>query len=238
MNVLLRAALPLTLSCSLFAACGSEGEDLDLETLPVVNPGDEKSDSTSSPTFFWVRPTATSIACIAPPCPKAEVTQVNTPNAQPIYKFDWRGLKLTSAQQKETESQLGSLMLLGKLTTATAYNQKVKVLQVTRATQKWSVGASDDPRNDQYYSVKAINNPSCSGMDCPTLEINMLGNGIVGPIQITSANLNKLSQSQTTKDALVNELKAGTAYISTTSIKNLVANVSEVFRPLGAAPLK
>jgi len=242
MRKLLRAAslslsLVSSLSASLLVGCGSD-EDLSLDSLPVVTTEDEKSDKAGSPSFYWVRPSATPIYCIKAPCATTEVRQVNTPFAQLIYKFDWRGLKLSSADQMTAESQRSSMLLYGKYTSATAFGEKVTVFQVTRASLQVSDITSDDFKNDSYYSVKALTTPSCTSGTCPTLVATMLGNGVVGPIQLVGADLSRLSQDPTLQNSLAGELKAGTAYMSVTGIKSLVANVSQVFRPFGAPPLK
>lgn len=238
MNSLFRAAsLSLSLSASLLIGCGDavEEADLDLESLSVVTPEDEKSDNPSAPSFFWVRPTAGTIACFAPPCARAEVRHVNMPEAQLIYKFDWRGLKLTAQQKADAEAQVPNLLIYGKYTAAKAYGKPVTVLQVTRANLAASTASSDNV-NDSYYSIKETSTP-CMGGTCPTLTATMLGNGVVGPLQIQSVDLSRLSADPTFQSSLTSEFKAGTAYVSITGIRNSVANVSQAFRPLSAPPL-
>lgn len=240
MNTLFRAAtLSLSLSASLLIGCGNPADeaDLDLETLPVVTPEDEKSDNPSAPSFFWVRPSGAAIACIVAPCPRAEVRTVNQPDTQMVYKFDWRGLKLTTQQKADAEAQVPNMLMYGKYTSTTAYGKKVTVLQVTRANVAASDATSDNVGNDSYYSIKESATP-CMGGSCPTLVATMLGNGFVGPLQIQSADLSRLSADPTFQSSLNGEFKAGTAYVSITGIRNSVASVSQAFRPLNAPPLK
>jgi hypothetical protein len=237
MNTLFRAAsLSLTLSLSLIG-CGQEEADLDIESLPVVTADDEKSDNPSAPSFFWSRPSPGTIACIAAPCPRAEVRQVNQPGTELVYKFDWRGLRLTAEQKANAEAQASDLLLYGKYTSATAFGKKVTVLQVTRANLAVSGSTSDNVSADSYYSIKQSETP-CMGGSCPTLVAVMLGNGFVGPLQLQSADLSRLSPDPTFQNALTAELKAGTAYASITGIQNSVANVSQAFRPLGSPSLR
>jgi hypothetical protein len=240
MNTLFRAAtLSLSLSASLLIGCGdaSEEADLDLESLPVVTADDEKSDNPSAPSFFWVRPSGGEIHCLAAPCPRAEVRHVNMSDTQFIYKFDWRGLRLTPQQKADAEAQASSMLIYGKYTSGTAFGKPVKVLQVTRANLAASDASNDNVGSDSYYSVKESSTP-CMGGSCPTLLVTMLGNGIVGPLQLQSADLSRLSPDPTFQSTLTGEFKAGTAYISITGIKDSVASVSQAFRPLSAPPIK
>lgn len=236
-RVLLPVFSTLALSASLMTGCGNQEEDLNLESLPVVTSEDEKSDNPISPSFYWIRPSRGTIACVRPPCPIAEGRRVNSWERQLIYKFDLRGLKLSSNAQQAFDTQRGSLLLYGKYTTATAYGEKVTVLQVTRATGPVSQSSSDNLDSDSYYSIKERTSPSCTGDNCPAFEISMLGGGVVGPIQIAGVNLTRLELNEAQKTSLMSELKAGTAYLSITGVKNLIANVSQAFRPLSAPPL-
>lgn len=237
MNTLIRVcSLGLFIAAPFFAACG-DGDDLDLDSLPVVTAADEKSDNPSSPSFFWVRPQAGPIACIRPPCPTAQVTQVNTGSGQPIYKFDYRGLKLSTTDQATLDGSRASMLLYGKYTSATAYKEKVTVFQVTRANQLLAISALDDADNDKYYSIKATSVP-CTGATCPVYEAAMLGNFVVGPVQLTDVDLGRLQLPTTVSSALAGEFKAGTDFISVSDITTAkVANATQAFRPFGSAQL-
>lgn len=237
MNTLLRfASIGLFLAAPLFTACG-DGEDVDLDSIPVVTTDDEKSDKPGSPTFFWVRPQPGPIACIRPPCPTAQVRQVNVSDVQAIYKFDYRGLKLSSTDQATLDAGRSSMLLYGKYTSATAYKEQVTVFQVTRANQLLATSGFDDIENDKYYSVKATTVP-CTGGTCAQYEAAMLGNFIVGPVQLLDIDLGRLQLPAPVAAALASEFKAGTDFISVSDITAKVANATQAFRPFGAAQLR
>lgn len=209
--------------------------DLDLDSLPLYSVDDEKADNTSSNQVFWVRPLPGPIACIIPPCPTAEVQQVNSSNVEPIYRFDWRGMKLSAQQVKDAEAQRSNMLISGKRVTATAYGQKVTVLQVSRASVQVSDKSSDNFDADRYYSAKAV---TCVKDPCPMLTAQPLGQPVTSAAQWTGVDLKRLELSQGQSTTLINEIKAGSVYLSVTSTLNQVAQVSQAFRPFLAPPLR
>lgn len=218
--------------------CAPDGDaDLDLDALPLYSVDDEKADNASSSQVVWVRPLPGPIACIIPPCPTAEVQQVNSSSVEPIYRFDWRGLKLTAQQVKDAEAQRANMLISGKRTTATAYGQKVTVLQVSRANVQVSDKSSDNFDSDRYYSVKA-NTTVCVKDPCPTLTAQPLNQPKASPSQWTGVDLKRLELSQGQSATLINEIKAGSVYLSVTAAQNQVAQVSQAFRPFLAPPLR
>ena len=234
-TVILFAALAAPATA--LVGCAPDADaDLDIDSLPLYSADDEKADNTSSSQVAWVRPLPGPIACIIPPCPTAEVRTVNSSTVEPIYRFDWRGMKLTAQQVKDAEAQRGNMLISGKRTTATAYGQKVTVLQVSRASVQVSDKSSDNFDSDRYYSVKA-NTTVCVKDPCPTLTAQPLGQ-TTAPSQWTGVDLKRLEISQGQSATLMNEIKAGTVYLSVTSAQNQVAQVSQAFRPFLAPPLR
>lgn len=242
MTTLLRTlplfALLAVPTVSLVGCSPDADADLDVDTLPLYSVDDEKADKAGSTTqVVWVRPLPGPVACIIPPCPVAEVRQVNSTNVEPIYRFDWRGLKLTSAQVKDAEAQRDSMLLSGKYTKATAYGQPVTVLQVSRAGVQVSNASSDNFDSDRYYSVKA-NTTVCVMEPCPTLSAQPLGQPTTNAVTWTGVDLKRLQLTQAQSMTLINELKAGSVTLSVTSTPKNVAQVSQAFRPFGSATLK
>lgn len=242
MKTLLRTlplfALLAVPTASLVGCSPAEDADLDLDTLPLYSVEEEKADKAGSTTqVVWVRPMPGPVACIIPPCPMAEVRQVNSTNVEPIYRFDWRGLKLTAAQVKDAEAQRSNMLLSGKYTKATAYGQPVTVLQVSRAGLQASAASSDNFDSDRYYSVKA-NNTVCVMEPCPTLTAQPLGQPVTSAVTWTGVDLKRLQLSQGESTTLLNEIKAGSVTLSVTATPKQVAQVSQAFRPFGAPTLK
>ncbi len=234
-TVILFAALAAPATA--LVGCAPDADaDLDIDSLPLYSADDEKADNTSSSQVAWVRPLPGPIACIIPPCPTAEVRTVNSTTVEPIYRFDWRGMKLTAQQVKDAEAQRGNMLISGKRTTATAYGQKVTVLQVSRASVQVSDKSSDNFDSDRYYSVKS-NSTVCVMDPCPTLNAQLLGKS-TAPSQWTGIDLKRLELSQGQSATLMNEIKAGTVFLSVTSTQNQVAQASQAFRPFLAPPLR
>ena len=211
--------------------------DLDLDSLPLYSVDEEKADSASSSQVVWVRPMPGPIACIIPPCPTAEVRQVNSSSVEPIYRFDWRGLKLSAQQVKDAEAQRANMLISGKRTTATAYGQKVTVLRVSRASVQVSDKTSDNFDADRYYTVKS-NTTVCVTDPCPTLTAQLLNQPKASPSQWTGVDLKRLELSQSQSAALQSEIKTGSVYLSVTAAQNQVAQASQAFRPFLAPPLR
>lgn len=242
MKTLLRTlplfALLAVPTVSLVGCSPDADADLDLETLPLYSVDDEKADKAGNSTqVVWVRPLPGPVACIIPPCPTAEVRQVNSTNVEPIYRFDWRGLKLSAAQVKDAEAQRDNLLLSGKYTKATAYGQQVTVLQVSRAGVQVSNASSDNFDSDRYYSVKA-NSTVCVMEPCPTLTAQPLGQPTTAAVTWTGVDLKRLQLTQAQATTLASELKTGSVTLSVTSTPRQVAQVSQAFRPFGSPVLK
>jgi hypothetical protein len=242
MKTLLRTlplfALLAVPTVSLVGCSPDADADLDVDSLPLYSVDDEKADKAGNTTqVVWVRPLPGPVACIIPPCPTAEVRQVNSTNVEPIYRFDWRGLKLTAAQVKDAEAQRDNMLLSGKYTKATAYGQQVTVLQVSRAGVQVSNASSDNFDSDRYYSVKA-NSTVCVMEPCPTLTAQPLGQPTSAAVTWTGVDLKRLQLTQAQATALASELKAGTVTLSVTSTPRQVAQVSQAFRPFGSPTLK
>jgi hypothetical protein len=242
MKTLLRTlplfALLAVPTVSLVGCSPDADADLDLETLPLYSVDDEKADKAGNSTqVVWVRPLPGPVACIIPPCPTAEVRQVNSTNVEPIYRFDWRGLKLSAAQVKDAEAQRDNMLLSGKYTKATAYGQQVTVLQVSRAGVQVSNASSDNFDSDRYYSVKA-NSTVCVMEPCPTLTAQPLGQPTTAAVTWTGVDLKRLQLTQAQATTLASELKTGSVTLSVTSTPRQVAQVSQAFRPFGSPVLK
>lgn len=242
MKTLLRTlplfALLAVPTVSLVGCSPDADADLDVDSLPLYSVDDEKADKAGNSTqVVWVRPLPGPVACIIPPCPTAEVRQVNSTNVEPIYRFDWRGLKLSAAQVKDAEAQRDNMLLSGKYTKATAYGQQVTVLQVSRAGVQVSNASSDNFDSDRYYSVKA-NSTVCVMEPCPTLTAQPLGQPTSAAVTWTGVDLKRLQLTQAQATALASELKAGTVTLSVTSTPRQVAQVSQAFRPFGSPTLK
>jgi hypothetical protein len=242
MKTLLRTlplfALLAVPTVSLVGCSPDADADLDVDSLPLYSVDDEKADKAGNTTqVVWVRPLPGPVACIIPPCPTAEVRQVNSTNVEPIYRFDWRGLKLSAAQVKDAEAQRDNMLLSGKYTKATAYGQQVTVLQVSRAGVQVSNASSDNFDSDRYYSVKA-NSTVCVMEPCPTLTAQPLGQPTSAAVTWTGVDLKRLQLTQAQATALASELKAGTVTLSVTSTPRQVAQVSQAFRPFGSPTLK
>lgn len=242
MKTLLRTlplfALLAVPTLSLVGCSPDADADLDLETLPLYSVDDEKADKAGNSTqVVWVRPLPGPVACIIPPCPTAEVRQVNSTNVEPIYRFDWRGLKLSAAQVKDAEAQRDNMLLSGKYTKATAYGQQVTVLQVSRAGVQVSNSSSDNFDSDRYYSVKA-NSTVCVMEPCPTLTAQPLGQPATAAVTWTGVDLKRLQLTQAQATSLASELKTGSVTLSVTSTPRQVAQVSQAFRPFGSPTLK
>lgn len=242
MKTLLRTlplfALLAVPTLSLVGCSPDADADLDLETLPLYSVDDEKADKAGNSTqVVWVRPLPGPVACIIPPCPTAEVRQVNSTNVEPIYRFDWRGLKLSAAQVKDAEAQRDNMLLSGKYTKATAYGQQVTVLQVSRAGVQVSNASSDNFDSDRYYSVKA-NSTVCVMEPCPTLTAQPLGQPATAAVTWTGVDLKRLQLTQAQATSLASELKTGSVTLSVTSTPRQVAQVSQAFRPFGSPTLK
>jgi len=231
-------ALVAAPAASLMGCSPDADADLDLDTLPQYSVEDEKADKAGSTTqVVWIRPLPGPVACIMPPCPTAEVRQVNSTNVEPIYRFDWRGLKLTAAQVKDAEAQRDGMLMSGKYTKATAYGQTVTVMQVSRAGLQVSNASSDNFDSDRYYSVKA-NTTVCVKEPCPTLTAQPLGGPATSAVNWTGVELKRLQLSQAESATLLSEIKAGNVTLSVTSTPNQVAQVSQAFRPFGSPTLK
>lgn len=216
------------------AGCG-EGE-LELDTLPLVTEEDEKADTTAGTTYLFIRPLAGRIACFAPPCATAEARQVNSTKTELVYKFDWRGLKLSEEQVAQMEAQRATMLLSGKYTRSTAFGQPVKVFQVTRAAVPVSASSTDNLDVDAYYQVKA-NATVCVSDPCPSMDAQKLGS-TAASTKWTSVDLGQLRVPQTVGAGLVSEIRAGKAFLSVSNVANQVANVTQVFRPHNAPTLR
>lgn len=229
----------LAAPAALLVACGSDSNsDLDLESLPLYSVEDEKADKAgSTASVVWVRPLPGPIACIVPPCPVAEVRKVNSSDAEPIYRFDWRGLKLTDEQVKQADAKRADMLLSGKFTSTTAYGQKVTVLQVSRANLQVSARSSDNLDGDRYFSVQS-NKTVCVKEPCPTLTATPLNLPNTPASTWTKVDLSRMELTTSQANALNDEIKAGSVYLSVTSAQNQVAQVSQAFRPFTAATLR
>jgi hypothetical protein len=116
----------------------------------------------------------------------------------------------------------------------------VRIFQITRANARVSDNSRDNPETDLYYSVVATNEP-CPQEPCPAAWRATLLKLGAQPELWSAINLKPLQLSPAREEALINELKAGKAYLSISRVSEQggakVALATQAFRPLKSSPL-
>jgi hypothetical protein len=212
------------------SGCGTE-DDFDLSSLPEVTE-DDKADKTGNP-LVWIRPSAFKLYCFRQPCADKQVVEVNGGATRLVYKYDWRSLRLTKAEQEDAEKNAGSMLLYGRFTTVKVSGEDMAVLQMTRANKPVSTTSSDQPTNDSYLVTKTPSPASCTTPPCPLLEGTLLNpKGTVAPNLWQGLDTSRLGLNKTDEGALLDDLKAGKAYVSVSGVSKDTARISQAFRPL------
>jgi hypothetical protein len=234
MGTLLRTlALGLAFSATI-SGCGTDVEDTDIDSLPIVTE-DDKADTTGSQ-LVWVRPSSFPVYCFAPPCATKQVAEVNTGEARLIYKYDWRALKLTSTEQVTADANHFNMMLRGRYNTVKVSGQNMTVLQISRANMKVSTTSDDNPEKDGFYLTREA---QCTKQPCQAVTaelVNKTGSPEVWP----SVDLSRLGLSTTAQASLLAEMqdKTGQVYVSQSTTPAGSKQISQAFRSIKAPALK
>lgn len=224
----------LTAAC--LAGCGGSGDKVDFNLSQIREVSEDGGDRPGSSALTWTRPSSSQVNCVRAPCPSILLDDVNSDDeGQLVYMLDWRALKLSESEQSGAASSPSTLLLYGRYTATTALGEPVRIFQITRANVRVSENSRDNPDTDLYYSVAATNEP-CPNEPCPAAWRATLLKLGAQPELWSAINLKPLQLSPDREESLVNELKAGKAYLSVSHVTDQggaqVALATQAFRPL------
>jgi hypothetical protein len=229
------------LACTLFGfGCGSGdvGDEIDLSALPLVSEDDKSDMPAGASGLTFTRPSSSTLQCVRAPCPSNMIYDVNTGALELTYAYDWRALKLTKSEEENAKASASKMLLYGRYAPAKAFGETVKVFQILRANMRVAERAYDAPDSDRYYSTMAAT-PNCPQGQCP-LTAQLLNDKQMPTVQWQGVDLTRLELGPTASAALLSELAQGKAYVSIVNRQTPssgVVPVTQVFRPLTAAPL-
>ena len=162
---------------------------------------------------------------------------MNAGVTQFVYQLDWRALKLSKADQQKAEGSASKMLLYGRYTPVRVQGEALRIFQITRANVRVSDRTSDNAETERYYQTQGVDG-QCPQAPCPTQwRATLLGKGTQTETW-TGLNLKRLQLAPSVEQGLINELKAGQAYLSVTEVSEQTAQVSQAFRPLKAEPLR
>lgn len=217
--------------------CGSDSTDLDLNTILEASEDDKADQPQGTSALTWTRVSSSMLNCIKAPCPSTILNDVNVGVTQFVYQLDWRALKLSKADQQKAEGQASKMLLYGRYTPVKVQGEPLRIFQITRANLRVTDRSTDNPEVERYYQTQGTDG-QCPQQPCPTQwRATLLGKS-GQPEAWKGINLKRLELAPSAEQALVNELKAGQAYLSVSGVTDDQAQVTQAFRPLKAEPLR
>lgn len=223
------------------AGCGGGSDDVGFNRSQISEVSEDGGDRPGSSALTWTRPSSSQVNCVRAPCPSIMLDDVNSEDkGQLVYLLDWRALKLSESAESDAASNPSTLLLYGRYTSATALGEPVRIFQITRANVRVSENSRDNPQTDLYYSVVARNEP-CPQQPCPAAWRATLLKLGAQPELWSAINLNPLQLPPDREAGLVDELKAGKAYLSVSRVTEQggaqVALSTQAFRPIKSSLL-